>query len=84
MNKNKSITIVGGGATGIAFFNQLINECKQNNSIFSKITIIDRHLNEGGLAYSTKQSSHLLNMNISTMSAVASEDKHLHELLINK
>ena len=84
MNKNKSITIVGGGATGVVFFNQLVNECKQNNSIFSKITIIDRHLNEGGLAYSTKQSSHLLNMSISTMSAVASEDKHLHEWLINK
>ncbi len=66
---NKRIAIVGMGATGTAAFIHLVRQLEQRGS--SGVTIHTYELNHErgtGLAYSTGESCHRLNMRASTMS----------------
>jgi uncharacterized NAD(P)/FAD-binding protein YdhS len=64
------ISIVGGGATGIAMLRHLAEQACSNrhrNSI-SEIQLFDKSGFDGGMAYRTQSDHHLLNMKVSTMS----------------
>ncbi len=68
----KSFIIVGGGASGVLIAAQLLKRSSETN-----IRIFERSGNIGaGIAYSTQNPNHLLNVRASNMSAFADEPDH--------
>ncbi|MFD1198765.1 FAD/NAD(P)-binding protein [Brucella gallinifaecis] len=68
----KSFIIIGGGASGILMAAQLLKQsCQIQIRIFERSGIIG-----AGIAYSTQNPNHLLNVRASNMSAYADEPDH--------
>jgi uncharacterized NAD(P)/FAD-binding protein YdhS len=74
----KNITIIGGGACGVAAFLELFVQISSQDLINQvSITIIEREKPIGfGLAFGTDQPGHLLNTQADLMGLFASEPKH--------
>jgi uncharacterized NAD(P)/FAD-binding protein YdhS len=67
------ITIVGGGASGVITAINLVRAMPHQ----AEITIIERRSSLGrGLAYSTSDPSHLLNVRVANMSAFPNDPEH--------
>lgn len=64
------ISIVGGGATGIAMLRHLADRAwtDRHDNPISAIRLFDKSGFDGGMAYRTESEHHLLNMKVSTMS----------------
>lgn len=68
----KSFIIIGGGASGVLIAAQLLKQSSE-----AQIRIFERTGNIGaGIAYSTENPNHLLNVRASNMSAFADEPDH--------
>ena len=84
INMNESIKkitlgIIGGGASGIILAYNLV---KYTDYMFN-IVIYDHHNFQGGLAYSTKNDNHILNMKPSLMSGDICDSLHFENWLYN-
>ena len=67
------IAIVGGGASGVLVAVNLVRAMRHQ----AEIIIIERRSNLGrGLAYSTSDPSHLLNVRVANMSAFPNDPEH--------
>ncbi|HWA41897.1 MAG TPA: FAD/NAD(P)-binding protein [Hypericibacter adhaerens] len=74
----KTIAIVGGGFSGSLLAFHLLNRCGPRD----RILLIERNKRFGlGLAYSTGNSNHLLNVRAGNMSAISSRPSHFVEWL---
>lgn len=64
------ISIVGGGATGIAMLRHLADRAwtDRHHNPITAIRLFDKSGFDGGMAYRTESEHHLLNMKVSTMS----------------
>jgi len=64
------ISIVGGGATGIAVLRHLADRASadRHHNPITAIRLFDKSGFDGGMAYRTENERHLLNMKVSTMS----------------
>jgi uncharacterized NAD(P)/FAD-binding protein YdhS len=82
----KNITIIGGGACGVAAFLELfVQITTQKLTDQVSITIFERDKPIGyGLAFGTDQPGHLLNTQADLMGLFASEPKHFAEWLKSK
>jgi len=70
---DRRIVIIGGGATGVLLACQLLRDPGHR----LQVTIVEKSANAGlGLAYSTRNPQHLLNVRASNMSAFADEPGH--------
>ena len=75
----RKVVIVGGGASGVIF---AVNLARASSD--TDITIIERRADLGrGLAYSTKDPTHLLNVRAANMSAFADDPEHFFRWLQN-
>ncbi|MDR6432246.1 FAD/NAD(P)-binding protein [Brucella pseudogrignonensis] len=75
----KSFIIIGGGASGVLMAAQLLKQSSETN-----IRIFERSGNIGaGIAYSTQNPNHLLNVRASNMSAFVDEPDHFLNWLQN-
>ncbi|MGD0533640.1 MAG: FAD/NAD(P)-binding protein, partial [Methyloceanibacter sp.] len=73
MAKGKHITIVGGGASGVLLACHLL----RNDEDDIHVTLIEKRPAVGrGMAYSTAQPGHLLNVRATNMSAFADDPLH--------
>lgn len=78
----KTITIIGGGATGTLL---AVNLVQQAANHLLQINVIERREKLGrGIAYSTKEDFHLLNVPASKMSAFPDEPDHFCRWLEKK
>ncbi|MDT0644759.1 FAD/NAD(P)-binding protein [Zunongwangia sp. F363] len=79
----KKIVIIGGGACGSAAFIELIVQiCSLGLQKNLSVTLIERRNKIGyGLAFGTKQKSHLLNTQAKLMGIYANEPAHFEEWL---
>lgn len=79
------IAVIGGGFSGSMFVVNLINKLKENNSE-NKVTIDiyekNKHPNLG-IAYSTRDANHLLNVPAIKMSAFEEDDEHFFQWVKN-
>ena len=73
MNNHCDITIVGGGAAGLIL---LANIFEKATSSISVAMINNGYPTGKGIAYSTKNNNHLLNVRVSRMSAFTSDANH--------
>jgi uncharacterized NAD(P)/FAD-binding protein YdhS len=76
--QGKTIAIVGGGFSGSLLAFHLLSRCAPND----RILLIERNRRFGlGLAYSTGNSNHLLNVRAGNMSAISERPSHFVEWL---
>ncbi|MFN6091913.1 MAG: FAD/NAD(P)-binding protein, partial [Bacteroidota bacterium] len=81
MNKHYNLVIVGGGAAGLIL---LANSIEKATSFLS-IALINAGYPIGkGIAYSTKNNNHLLNVRVSRMSAFTSDANHFTNWILSK
>ena len=74
-----SITLVGGGASGLAVFLQLIERAK-NGDCIGRVVIVEKNQIPGpGLAYSDACSGTILNMHTDTMGLYFDNPQHFTE-----
>lgn len=72
-DNDRRIVIVGGGATGVLLACQLLRDPDRR----MQVTIVEKSANAGlGLAFSTRNPQHLLNVRASNMSAFTDEPEH--------
>jgi len=79
----KEISIIGGGASGTLL---VINLIKQYQTGKLTINLIEKDLSRfnRGIAYSTKDLSHLLNVRVEGMSIFPDEPEHFYNWLLSK
>ena len=78
--QGKTIAIVGGGFSGSLLAFHLLNRCASQD----RILLIERNRRFGlGLAYSTGNSNHLMNVRAGNMSAISERPAHFVEWLRN-
>ena len=76
--RGKTIAIIGGGFSGSLLAFHLLNRCGPQD----RILLIERNRRFGlGLAYSTGNSNHLLNVRAGNMSAISDRPTHFVEWL---
>jgi len=76
--RGKTIAIIGGGFSGSLLAFHLLNRCGPRN----RILLIERNRHFGlGLAYSTGNPNHLLNVRAGNMSAFSDQPSHFVEWL---
>ena len=76
----RKVMIVGGGASGVIF---AVNLARASSD--TDITIIERRADLGrGLAYSTKDPTHLLNVRAANMSGFADDPEHFATLSLRR
>jgi Uncharacterized protein conserved in bacteria len=81
MSGQRSIVIVGGGASGIILALHLLQSPSQD----LRVTIVEKRPSFGrGLAYSTTLDDHLLNVSAEGMSAYADDPEHFRRWLARK
>ena len=84
MSNSKRIAIIGGAASGVATFDQIISQAIQSrkqNSIHEVVILEKGDQFARGLAYSTASNSHILNMANNTMSLRPNEPNHFANYL---
>ena len=81
MNKHYDLVIVGGGAAGLIL---LANTFEKATSPLSIAMINTGYPTGKGIAYSTKNSNHLLNVRVSRMSAFTSDANHFTNWILSK
>jgi uncharacterized NAD(P)/FAD-binding protein YdhS len=70
---DRRVVIIGGGATGVLLACQLLRDPDHR----VQVTIVEKSANAGlGLAYSTRNPQHLLNVRVSNMSAFVDQPEH--------
>jgi uncharacterized NAD(P)/FAD-binding protein YdhS len=75
------IAIIGGGFSGCLVFIQLLNKI----TVPTKISLINKENSFGrGIAYSTKNHSHLLNVRTARMSAFPDDANHFINWILSK
>ena len=85
MTANKTIAIIGGGASGVMVLNYLIEGFAGRGVSEVCIYLIEKDKEIGpGLAYSTPVDSHILNMRVDTMSAIVDDPDHFSRWLVNR
>lgn len=86
MPKNISIAIIGGGASGVSLFVQLVDAlCLSDIAYRIRIYFIEKEKNLGeGLAYSTRSDNLILNMRSNTMGIRAGEENGFQSWIDNK
>jgi uncharacterized NAD(P)/FAD-binding protein YdhS len=83
MSPAQRIAIVGGGAAGALAAIHLLGEPRERGTL--EIELIDRTGSFGsGVAYSTADPLHLLNVPTVRMGAIAGHPEHFHEWLTNR
>ena len=81
MNNHYDITIVGGGAAGLILLANIFE--KATNPV--SVAMINNGYPTGkGIAYSTKNNNHLLNVRVSRMSAFTSDANHFTKWILSK
>ena len=81
MRPNNHIAIIGGGFSGCLVFIQLLNKI----TVPTKISIINKEFPLGrGIAYSTNNHSHLLNVRTARMSAFPDDANHFINWILSK
>ena len=76
----RRVVIVGGGASGVLLACHLL----RNPEVELKVTLIERRPGVGqGIAYSTANPHHVLNVRASNMSAFADDPDHFWRWLVN-
>jgi uncharacterized NAD(P)/FAD-binding protein YdhS len=74
---SKRVVVVGGGASGVIFAVNLARSSRD-----TEIILIERRADLGrGLAYSTKDPNHLLNVRVANMSAFPNDPEHFFRWL---
>src|SRR4051794_23904040 len=73
----RRVIVVGGGASGVIF---AVNLARTDRDI--EIIVVERRADLGrGLAYSTKDPNHLLNVRVANMSAFPDDADHFYRWL---
>ena len=75
-SKRKKVAIIGFGASGIMTFHNLVRFHKNNAKSLLEIYIFDKSPINKGIAYSTKNVNHLLNVRAKGMSVVEEDNLH--------
>ncbi len=75
-SKRKKVAIIGFGASGIMTFHNLVRFHANNSKSLLEIYIFDKSPINKGIAYSTKNVNHLLNVRAKGMSAVEEDSLH--------
>ena len=75
-SKRKKVAIIGFGASGIMTFHNLVRFYENNAKSLLEIYIFDKSPINKGVAYSTKNVNHLLNVRAKGMSAVEEDSLH--------
>jgi uncharacterized NAD(P)/FAD-binding protein YdhS len=80
-----TIVIIGGGAAGVSVLAQLTKKYTENKQEDVKIIVIEKNDNVGpGLAYSTEDNSHIINLSAENMSPIPGDPKHFIKWLQSK
>jgi uncharacterized NAD(P)/FAD-binding protein YdhS len=78
--KELTISVVGGGASGVILTSQLLEKFAQTSGQRLRIVLIEKSGRFGpGLAYSTPLTSHLINMRAHTMGAKKGDPGHFSQ-----
>src|ERR1700680_3164424 len=78
VNAGRHVVIVGGGASGVLLACHLLRSLSEN----IRVTLIERNPAIGrGIAYSTVDPAHLLNVRAANMSAFADDPDHFWQWL---
>src|SRR6202049_3203589 len=78
LDEGRHVVIVGGGASGVLLACHLLRSLSEN----IRVTLIERNPAIGrGIAYSTVDPAHLLNVRAANMSAFADDPDHFWQWL---
>lgn len=73
--RRPTVAVVGGGASGMLAAVQLLRAADRDDQPL-RVVLIDRADRSGGVAYSTRDPNHLLNVTAARMSALPDEPDH--------